>query len=95
MAEKLFILCTHGAEDPERATIPFVMATAAQAMDVVVVLGLGLLLMWFLLDPQNPVTVYFFWLLAFLGLVACVLILAGIHVFMKSTIGGAKFLSHK
>jgi len=39
MAEKLFILCTHGAEDPERATIPFVMATAAQAMDVVVVLG--------------------------------------------------------
>ena len=39
MAEKLFIVCTHGAEDPERATIPFVMATAAQAMDIHVVMG--------------------------------------------------------
>lgn len=39
MAQKLFIMCTHGAEDPERATIPFVMATAAQAMDVAVVMG--------------------------------------------------------
>jgi len=40
MAEKLVIMCTHGPEDPERATIPFVMATAAQAADVEVVIGL-------------------------------------------------------
>jgi uncharacterized protein len=39
MAKKLFIMCTHGAEDPERATIPFVLATTAQAMDVDVVMG--------------------------------------------------------
>lgn len=39
MAKKLFILCTHGAEDPERATIPFVMATTSQALDVEVVMG--------------------------------------------------------
>jgi len=32
-------MCTHGPEDPERATIPFVMAIAAQASDVEVVLG--------------------------------------------------------
>jgi predicted peroxiredoxin len=32
--EKLILMCTHGPEDPERATIPFVMATAAQASDV-------------------------------------------------------------
>jgi len=31
MAERLVIMCTYGPEDPERATIPFVMATAAQA----------------------------------------------------------------
>jgi predicted peroxiredoxin len=37
--EKLVIVCTHGPEDPERATIPFVLATAAQASDVEVVLG--------------------------------------------------------
>lgn len=37
--EKLILMCTHGPEDPERATIPFVMATAAQASDVEVVLG--------------------------------------------------------
>ena len=36
---KLILMCTHGPEDPERATIPFVMATAAQASDVDVVLG--------------------------------------------------------
>ena len=36
---KLILMCTHGPEDPERATIPFVMATAAQASDVEVVLG--------------------------------------------------------
>lgn len=42
MAEKngkLILMCTHGPEDPERATIPFVMATAAQASDVEVLLG--------------------------------------------------------
>ncbi len=37
--EKLILMCTHGPEDPERATIPFVMATTAQASDVEVVLG--------------------------------------------------------
>ena len=37
--EKLILMCTHGPEDPERATIPFVMATAAQASEVEVVLG--------------------------------------------------------
>jgi predicted peroxiredoxin len=37
--EKLILMCTHGPEDPERATIPFVMATAAQASNVDVVLG--------------------------------------------------------
>jgi len=36
---KLIIMCTHGPEDPERATIPFVLATAAQASDVEVILG--------------------------------------------------------
>ncbi len=39
MGEKLAIVCTHGPEDPERATIPFVLATAAQASDVEVVMG--------------------------------------------------------
>ena len=39
MAEKLVIMVTHGPESPERATIPFVMATAAQASDVEVVMG--------------------------------------------------------
>lgn len=39
MAGRLFILCTHGPEAPERATIPFVMATAALASDVEVVMG--------------------------------------------------------
>jgi predicted peroxiredoxin len=37
--EKLILMCTHGPEDPERATIPFVMATAAQASEVEVVIG--------------------------------------------------------
>lgn len=40
MAEKLLFMGTHGPEEPERATIPFVMATAAQASDVEVVIGL-------------------------------------------------------
>jgi predicted peroxiredoxin len=39
MAQKLVIICTHGVNDPERATIPFVMSTTAQAMDVEVVMG--------------------------------------------------------
>ena len=37
--EKLVILATHGPDDPERATIPFVMAVAALASDVEVVMG--------------------------------------------------------
>jgi predicted peroxiredoxin len=37
--EKLVIMVTHGPTDPERATIPFVMACAALASDVEVVLG--------------------------------------------------------
>lgn len=39
MGEKLVLMVTHGPEDPERATIPFVMATAAQASEVEVVIG--------------------------------------------------------
>jgi predicted peroxiredoxin len=31
MSKKLVFVLTHGPEDPERATIPFVLATAAQA----------------------------------------------------------------
>jgi predicted peroxiredoxin len=31
--DKIVIIATHGAEDPERATLPFVVANAAQAMD--------------------------------------------------------------
>lgn len=37
--EKLFIMVTNGPENPELATIPFVMATAAQASDVEVIMG--------------------------------------------------------
>ena len=36
---KIVLVCTHGPEDPERATIPFVVATAAQASDIPVLLG--------------------------------------------------------
>jgi predicted peroxiredoxin len=39
VAEKLFIMVTHGPEDPELATIGFVMAGAAVASDVEVVMG--------------------------------------------------------
>lgn len=39
MAEKLILMATHGPEDPERATIPFVTATAAQASEVDVLIG--------------------------------------------------------
>jgi len=35
-SEKIVIISTTGSENPEKATIPFVMATAAQATDVVV-----------------------------------------------------------
>jgi predicted peroxiredoxin len=38
-SKKLFIMVTHGPENPELATLPFVMATAAQASDVEVVMG--------------------------------------------------------
>lgn len=38
-SEKLVFMVTHGPADPERATIPFVMAAAALASDVQVVLG--------------------------------------------------------
>ncbi len=38
--EKLVIMMTHGPEDPELATIPFVMAVAALATDVDAVIGL-------------------------------------------------------
>ncbi len=31
--DKIVAIATHGAEDPERATLPFVVANAAQAMD--------------------------------------------------------------
>jgi predicted peroxiredoxin len=37
--EKLVVMVTHGAEDPEIATIPFAMAGAAVASDVDVVMG--------------------------------------------------------
>jgi predicted peroxiredoxin len=33
-AEKMVYIVTHAGEDPERATFPFMLATAAQAMDV-------------------------------------------------------------
>ncbi len=45
--EKIVYIVTHGPDDPERATLPFVLANAAQAMDVeavVVLQGSGVLL---------------------------------------------------
>jgi len=39
-AEKLVILVLHSPDDPEVATIPFVLAVAAMASDVEVVVGL-------------------------------------------------------
>jgi predicted peroxiredoxin len=39
MSEKLVFMVTHGPDDPELATIPFVMAVAALASDVEAVLG--------------------------------------------------------
>jgi predicted peroxiredoxin len=38
-SKKLFIMVTNGPESPELATLPFVMATAAQASDVEVAMG--------------------------------------------------------
>jgi predicted peroxiredoxin len=46
-AEKIVIIATHGAEDPERASLPFVIANAALAMDVeavVILQGTGVTL---------------------------------------------------
>ncbi len=40
MAGKLVVMCTHGPQSPERATLAFVMATSAQASDMEVVVGL-------------------------------------------------------
>ena len=45
--ERLVIFATHGTEDPERATLPFVCANAALAMDLqvtVILQGTGVLL---------------------------------------------------
>jgi predicted peroxiredoxin len=38
--EKILYIVTHGPEDPERATFPFMLATAAQAMEVEAVVAL-------------------------------------------------------
>ena len=38
--EKIIYLATHGAEDPERASLPFVLANAALVMEVEAVVGL-------------------------------------------------------
>jgi uncharacterized protein involved in oxidation of intracellular sulfur len=38
--EKVVIFATHGGEDPERATLPFVMGNAALAMDAKVIMVL-------------------------------------------------------
>jgi predicted peroxiredoxin len=45
--EKIVVFATHGTEDPERASLPFVCANAALAMDVqatVILQGTGVLL---------------------------------------------------
>jgi predicted peroxiredoxin len=42
--EKIVLVATHAAEHPEKATFPFLLATAAQAMDVeavVILQGVG------------------------------------------------------
>jgi predicted peroxiredoxin len=40
--DKIVFIATHGQEDPERATFPFLLANAAQAMDTeAVVFALG------------------------------------------------------
>jgi predicted peroxiredoxin len=35
--DKILVIATHGAEDPERASLPFVVANAALAMDTAAV----------------------------------------------------------
>lgn len=45
--EKIVIFATHGPEDPDRASLPFVMANAALALDiqtVVILQGTGVIL---------------------------------------------------
>jgi uncharacterized protein involved in oxidation of intracellular sulfur len=45
--EKIVIFATHGPEDPERATLPFVMGNGALVMDietVVILQGVGVIL---------------------------------------------------
>jgi predicted peroxiredoxin len=37
--DQILIMATHGPEDPERATIPFVMALAALASDMTAIVG--------------------------------------------------------
>jgi predicted peroxiredoxin len=47
-SEKMVIFATHGGEDPERATLPFVVGSAALAMDVpvtIILQGAGVTLM--------------------------------------------------
>jgi len=38
--EKIVYIVTHAGEDPERATFPFMLATAAQAMEIEAVVAL-------------------------------------------------------
>jgi predicted peroxiredoxin len=38
--KKIVLICTHGPDDPERATIPFALANAALSMDLDAVIGL-------------------------------------------------------
>lgn len=38
--EKIVYICTHAGEDPERASLPFVLANAALTMDVQAVVAL-------------------------------------------------------
>jgi len=40
MTNRIFIICTHGPENAELATLAFVMATTAQASDISVLIGL-------------------------------------------------------
>jgi predicted peroxiredoxin len=48
MTDKIVLVVTHGPESPELATIPFVIATAAQASDVEVVMVFQAEGMWLL-----------------------------------------------
>lgn len=40
MEEKIVLVATHAGEDPERASLPFVLANAALAMDVKAIVAL-------------------------------------------------------